>query len=120
MRNFKPEDFSGGGHYIIRDDGPPNTIDNSGRMSTLMYKTGYSHGHGFEYNPKMGQITTLTAMSDGWTMTGHIEDGKYIQWNNKEGLCDYLNKCAQEYRFATQEEVVRVVMCQNHRWRNPE
>ena len=54
------------------------------------------------------------------TTSESIAKWKWVQFNGKKILCDYLNNpefCQQEYRFATQEEVVRVVLYQRSRWK---
>lgn len=124
MRNFKPEDFDGSGQYLIRNDGEPNTLKDSGYMSTITYKVGYSHGHGFTSKPDKGNIVLLVSMADGWTQSGYFDKhGKedpefwtFSQWNSKQDFCNWLNTKDQEMRFATQEEIVRVVLYQKGRW----
>lgn len=140
MRNFKVEDFSGAGQYLLRmspdevharnNNKPFGGYCDTGYLSTIIKKVGwitnnYNIGNG-------GQIYTLTDMSDGMTRIGNYtaKDPKTnnyekIIWQgeNSEGLqllCNYLNnpELSQEHRFATQEEVVRVVMYQSSRWRN--
>jgi hypothetical protein len=78
------------------------------------------------------QIYTLIDMSDGMTIIGNYtskesKSNNYekIIWQGENGygkqlLVDWLNnpELSQEYRFATQEEVVRVVLYQSSRWRN--
>ena len=134
MRNFKTKDIKGAGHYLVRqdknDDGTLVThIQDTGYLSTIMYKIGYSHG-----NKTEGQSTLLISMSDGWTQDGHfVKDPKdpknsdkweYVKWvSDKKGtkqggrdlFVDHLNNDETEYRFATREEIVRCVMHQH--WR---
>jgi len=71
-------------------------------------------------------------MSDGRTIIGNYtseipKSNNYekIIWQGKgdigqQKLIDWLNnpKLSQEHRFATQSEIVRVVMYQSSRWRN--
>ncbi len=144
MRNFTTEDFSGAGQYLVRLGGVETeerkldrfiNVKDTGYLSTIMYKVGYDHN-----NLEIGtgqQITLLISMADGWTRSFHYHkdskdtpidyDNKVI-WQGEEigdnggkrKFVDYLNNpiLSQEYRFATQEEVVRVVMYQSSRWRN--
>lgn len=129
-----------------RENGKPfRGYSDAGYLSTITYKVGYMHdilniGNG-------NQLTTLTSMSDGWTRICHYPNAKKAQLYKKEGkeldfdekektlwqsdedgnpnflsgkqkFCDYLNNPdTQEYRFATQEEIVRVVLYQKSRWR---
>ena len=124
MRNFKEEDISGGGQYLIRLDANQRAaisenktpfVKDTGYLSTIMYKVGYLH------NPP---ASCLIAMSDGWVRYGEIKEGKLIPWETtskslgRTKLVNYLNNGDEEYRFATQEEIVRVVMYQRGRWRN--
>ena len=140
MRNFTMEDFSGAGQYLIRADKPAGEYTNPGFMSTIMIKVGYCRGQGCLNPPQTGNIITLVDMSDGCTSLGYFDTRKdtgyhqvpkmtnsegiskwvWIPFNGYQALCDYLNNpdFSQEYRFATQEEVVRVVMYQKSRWRN--
>lgn len=126
MRTFIPEDFSGAGHYLIRNDKERNKFVDSGFMSTVMYKVGYHHGHGMVNRPE-SNVICLVSMADGWTQTGYFDkhnstdtkDWEWKQWNSWQGFCDWLNNedRSQEMRFASQEEVVRVVLYQSARWR---
>lgn len=133
MRNFKPEDFDGSGQYIIRNDKPANNFINVGFMSTILYKVGYVHGN---RSRDFAHAIIKVAMSDGWTQMGHYNKNgftgnpqqpdkwTYIPWTSsfdessiiaKQKFCDYLNDselCEKEYRFATHEEVMRVVLYQ--------
>lgn len=133
---FKPEDFDGGGQYIVRET--PNKINtphiaDSGYLSTIMMKVGYSHGTRRK-NAK-SSIYCLIDMSDGLVKEGYfsntktesgesIDSDKWI-WNEfagdnsfeaKNRMCEYLNNnpYKETYRFATNEELVRVVMRQQH------
>jgi hypothetical protein len=134
MRNFTVEDFKGAGQYLVRTT--EDFVARTGYLTTIMYKVGYMHGEG-----RKGQKTLLISMADGWsndrTILTKDEEGNKIMnssgwvvipWvtdkeanppvNNKQLFVDYLNKHAeQEYRFATQEEIVRVVSAQYWRWR---
>jgi hypothetical protein len=140
MRNFTIEDFSGAGQYLIRMSpeeihkrsiGEPfRGYSNTGYLSTIMYKVGW-----LVDNYKIGngeQITALISMADGMIKTTNYtaknaESNNYekVIWQGSNGLgkqllCDWLNnnQLSEEYRFATQEEVVRVVLYQKHRWRD--
>jgi hypothetical protein len=135
MRNFTTEDFSGSGQYLVRCDKEPGKYVDAGFLSTVMKKVGYCHGKGLANEPEKGNVSTLVDMSDGMTALGYFDTTadkeygngpvnthmwKWVQFDNTQVLCDYLNNpdlCKQEYRFATQEEVVRVVMYQKSRWR---
>jgi len=136
MRNFTTEDFSGSGQYLVRNDKERNTYCDAGFLSTIMKKVGYCLGQGTVGGVQENNVVTLVDMSDGKTslgyvdtrkdpdhgknpMTCHTETWVWVQFDNKQVLCDYLNNpdLSQEYRFASQEEVVRVVMYQSSRWR---
>lgn len=133
MRNFTIEDFTGAGQYLIRNDKPAGQYIDPGFMSTIMYKVGFminnlDIGSG-------GQITTMTSMADGMTSMYNYVDpspsksGNWdkVIWQNDvigdhkgiQRFVDWLNnpELSQEYRLATQEEVVRVVMYQKSRWK---
>lgn len=140
MRNFKPEDFSGAGQYLLRmtpdeihaknNNQPFRGHCDTGYLTTIVKKVGWITNN---YNIGNGeQIYTLTDMSDGMTTIGNYtakepktNNYERIIWQGENGegkqlLCNYLNnpELSQEYRFATQEEIVRVVMYQSSRWRN--
>ena len=140
MRNFTTEDFSGCGQYLIRADMEAGQYTNPSFMSTIMKKVGWIMADKRDFvNPPEYNIYTLVDMSDGMTTIGFFdttkdpEHGKNPRnttseslktwvWNRFDSiqiLCDYLNnpEHSQEYRFATQEEIVRVVMYQKSRWR---
>lgn len=132
---FKPEDFDGAGQYIIREsinkENSPHII-NSGYLSTIMMKVGYTLGTK-RINTPNSNIYCLIDMSDGLVKEGYftnteteskerIDFDKWI-WNEFSGknsyeakikLCEYLNNNPHKetFRFATNEEVVRVVMYQ--------
>jgi hypothetical protein len=140
MRNFTIEDFDSAGQYLLRMS--PREIycrdnnekfegySNTSYLSTIIKKVGY-----ITNNYKIGdgeQIYTLTDMSDGLTRIGNFtaksaESNNYekVIWQGKNGLgkqklINWLNnpELSQEHRFATQEEIVRVVLYQSSRWRN--
>lgn len=140
MRNFTIEDFSGAGQYLLRMSreeiyAKENNKKFSGYsdvsyLSTIIRKVGYIIN-----NEGIGdgeQIYTLTDMSDGLTKIGNFtskepKSNNYekIIWQGENGagkqkLVDWLNnsELSQEHRFATQEEIVRVVLYQHSRWRN--
>ncbi|HPJ66064.1 MAG TPA: hypothetical protein PK243_11125 [Flexilinea sp.] len=146
MRTFKTEDFSGAGQYLVRlcpkqklqiERGEKPHLCSTYFLSTIMYKVGYIVNN-YNIGGTNNQIYTLTAMSDGLTRIGHFEGTKddsgkstpsdqwiKILWSDtgdgikgRRKLVDRLNHGESEYRFATQEEVVRVVMYQSSRWRN--
>ena len=145
MRNFTPEDFNGGGQYLLRMS-PEEIIcreqgnafhgySRTSYLSTLICKVGYCHGHGLANRPEETNVMTLVDMSDGFTKLGYFDSRNdpnfgsktgesnvdtwiWVQFDSKEVLCDYLNNpdlCQQERRFATQEEIVRTVMHQRSR-----
>lgn len=126
---FKPEDFDGSGQYLIRepiDKERTSFISDSGYLSTIMLKVGYSHAT--RRNMAANSNYCLIDMSDGLIREGYFTNtetsdcDKWI-WNPFAGttsyeaktrLCEYLNNNPRKetFRFATNEEVVRVVMCQ--------
>ena len=141
MRDFEQKHFDGAGQYLVRMSTKEvhcNKEDNEDKfegyintsyLSTIMYKVGY-----ITNNDNIGngnQLICLTSMADGWTRychyAGKMPDGSTdfdskVYWNRsgegqKNIFVDYLNNNPQEYRFATQEEVVRVVLSQSHRWK---
>lgn len=139
MRNFTIEDFSGSGQYLLRMS--PREIhcrdnneqfegySNTGYLSTIIKKVGWiTNNYGIGNGE---QIYTLTDMSDGMTILGNYthnnpqsNNWEKIIWQGENGLgkqklVDWLNnpELSQEHRFATQEEVVRVVLSQKSRWR---
>ncbi len=146
MRNFTIKDFEGAGQYLVRMSPPEihcqkenkefkGYVD-TGYLSTIMYKIGYITNN---FNIGNGnQLITLSSMADGWTRIGYYDekepdgstkfDSKVFwqkddddRYGGKRKLIEYLNDeklSSSEYRFATQEEVVRVVLSQNWRWRN--
>lgn len=133
---FKPEDFDGSGQYIIREPInklSTNYISDSGYLSTIMMKVGYSVSNKKNYVGR--SIYCLIDMSDGLVKEGYYtntntDKGKPIDvekwiWNEFSGnnnyeakikLCEYLNNNPfnQTFRFATNEELVRVVMHQRN------
>ncbi len=137
MRNFTTEDFNGSGQYIIRADKEAGQYVEPGFMSTILYKVGYCLGQGCINPPDEGNITTLVSMSDGMTKLGYFntlndpnwqpdmnpkgpantDKWIWVPFNSKQIFCNYLNNSdfSQEYRFATQEEVVKVIEYQKSR-----
>ena len=136
MRDFKLKDFDGAGQYLIRmgpkelalnKDGKAfSGYNDTGYLTTITYKVGYLHRiKGF------GQCRTLASMADGWTQVSHFiktigGTTNEIFWASPKGapakegrqiFVNHLNEGESEYRFATQEEIVRVVMSQNWRWK---
>ena len=140
MRNFKHEDFNGSGQYLLqlspkeifaKENNKPFTgYSNTFYLSTIIRKVGYIINNEDIGNGE--QIYTLTDMSDGLTMIGNYtsKEPKTNNWEKilwqgeshlgKQLLCNWLNnsELSQEHRFATQEEIVRVVLYQSSRWRN--
>lgn len=133
MRNFTIEDFSGAGQYLIKQK---ESYRDALYMSTIMYKVGWIRPNGklLVDCPESGNIYTLISMSDGMTLCGYfdtrgfgdnpvtsekIAKWEWVQFNGIQSLVDWLNnpELSQEHRFATQEEVVRVVLSQKSRWR---
>ena len=145
MRNFTTESFEGAGQYLVRicpsqaeqikNNRKPHLLD-TGFLSTIMYKVGYITNN-WAIGGTREQLSCLISMSDGWIRHGYFitkdkdgnklptEEYEKILWikdkksTGKQKLVDYLNnsKLSQEMRFATQEEVVRVVMYQKSRWK---
>lgn len=131
---FKPEDFDGAGQYIVRESvNKTNSPDiySTGYLSTVMKKIGYTLGTRRNNSP--ANIYCLIDMSDGCVKEGYFtgtknEDGRDIDsekwiWNQFAGttnheaktrLCEYLNNNphGETYRFATAEEVMRVILHQ--------
>ncbi len=129
---FKPKDFEGSGQYIVKETTIKERtpmVERSGYLSTVMFKIGYIK----EAIPKK-HTCCLIYMSDGLIMTGYYSNtrtkegepihdvskwirndfsGEYAD-EAKEKLCEYLNNnpYGDTYRFATNEEVVRVIMHQ--------
>lgn len=123
MNSFKVEDFSGSGQYLVRTD--KKHVEDTGYLSTIMYKVGYMHNNNLVQHGEYNNYC-LISMSDGWTRDGYFEkngsentrDWTYKAYIDKNVFVEYLNTRNETYRFATQEEVVRVVMYQSSRWRN--
>lgn len=133
---FKPEDFNGAGQYIVREginkENSPH-IENSGYLSTIMMKVGWAMG---TRRQGVGEnIMCLIDMSDGLVKEGYFtntksETGESLPtekwiWNSFSGttgyesksrLAEYLNNNPHKetYRFATIEEVIRVVLHQRN------
>lgn len=112
---FKESDFEGSGQYLVLDRAKPNEFKDAGYLSTIMVKVGYIIGGNY----------CLISMADGWvmhewpkTINGKTE---FIPIKDKKTLVELLNSddIKDTHRFATQEEVSRVVNYQSHRWRNP-
>jgi|SRR6187402_46792 len=136
---FTPEAIDGVGHYIVRESvnktNSPHFYD-TGYLSTVMMKIGYIGG-GRDINREIrGNYYCLIDMSDGRISTGFfktkdadgnkIEDSSNWTWISfsddenyvaKQKLCDYLNnnQHGETYRFATNEELIRVAAHQ--KWR---
>jgi|AntRauTorckE6833_2_1112554.scaffolds.fasta_scaffold00137_2 hypothetical protein len=131
MRNFKLEDFSGCGQFLVRSANKPS-IYNPAFLSTILYKVSYQFS-----GPTWGthQIV-FVSMSDGLISTKFIdhsisedEEDRWYYFSDpdqdlggpdraKQKLVDYLNdpkKCKQEYRFATHEELMLFALHQTHR-----
>ena len=122
MKPFTTEDFSGSGQYLVRmspkeiylreKDAFAN-IERTGFLTTVMYKVCYDFGHAAR-----GHTKYLVAMSDGMIYK-RFETDSIKPIVSEILLVDYLNNEKNEqWRFATQEEVVRAVMYQSSRWRN--
>lgn len=134
---FTPEDFSGPGQYIVREginkvNGPD--ITNTGYLTTVMKKIGYSHGT--RRTDAKGNIYCIIDVSDGLVKEGYFtntenENGEridvekwiYSEFSGETGfeaktrLCEYLNNNPHKetFRFATTEEIVRVALYQGNR-----
>ena len=93
MRNFKVEDFSGAGHYLIKmtpqeladkaDGKPFKGYSTNINLSCMMYKVGYITNN-FEIGSGE-QLIVLTAMSDGWTVFNHYPNKRKEEEYKKEG-----------------------------------
>lgn len=115
MRNFKEDDFDGAGQYIIRTSKGPNEVKSGGFLATTAFKIGYTHDSSFGSN-----VYTLISMTDGWTRDSFKdENGNWVKFagddnqSAKQKLVHYLNSpelCPQEYRHATFDEMVRVIL----------
>ena len=133
MRDFKPEDFDGCGQYLIRNDKGPDQYSNASFMCTIMYKIGW-----LTNNLNIGngeQILAKIAMSDGMLQISNYVDSEptasrnwekviwqHISMEKRDGtqkFCNWLNNEAlsQEYRLATHEELMRVMLNQTSRTR---
>lgn len=136
MRNFEAKHFQGCGQYLVKNRHEPNGYKDADYMETLMVKVGWTNSARALANPE-GRPLCLVDMSDGLTRLGYFDttaDPDYKSgngnantelwvWHNFDGyqsLCDYLNNPAmcEEYRFATHEEVMRVVLRQMSRCGN--
>lgn len=89
------------GKYIVGNDIEINSLlKDGGRLSTFMYKIGYSFNASSKYN--------IVSMSDGWT---YNEVGN--KFTTKRILFEHLQNI--EARYATKEEVMAVIESQtNH------
>lgn len=123
MRNFKTEDFGGAGQYLLRigpnekenieKDIPFHNYQKTSYLSTIIVKVGYKYS-----GTNGNHAVYLIAMSDG-LIYNEFESSNSSPDEAKQKLCDYLNdEKNDEYRFATQEEMVRIVLYQSSRWRN--
>ena len=141
MRNFTAEDFAGYGQYLVRMGASELDVQktgkvfqgysNTGYLSTIMYKVGY-HTNNLEIG-NGEQLVCLVSMSDGYVDFYHYpnagrgirgaDEWEKVIWQatgEKTGwqvLADFLTTGTEEFRFATQEELVRVVMYQSSRWK---
>ena len=82
------------GSYVVRQQDDDEHISRTGYLSTIMYKISYSHSP--------SHPTMLTSMSDGYTSL----------YKSKEELLQSLLK--NNYRYATEEELIRVVAYQKN------
>ena len=136
---FTPDDFEGAGQYIVRET--KNKLESpyfkdTGFLSTVMSKIGYIHSHRYRGEGVASNIYTLVDMSDGLIYTGYYTNTKDSEGNKlpiekwvfnefsgdssfeaKQKICDYLNNNphGETYRFATNEELIRVAAHQ--KWR---
>jgi hypothetical protein len=135
---FTPKDFEGAGQYIVREHNnkkhSPHFTD-TGYLSTVMMKIGYRAA---VREKELSNRYILIDMSDGlttegyYTNTGEFTNGRHLNpseqwiWNPfagktsyeaKQKLCDYLNNnpYSKTFRFATNEELIRVAAHQ--RWK---
>lgn len=134
MRNFETKDFTGCGQYLVRNRFAPNACKDTGYMETLMVKVGFTNSARALADSGRRPLC-LVDMSDGLTRLGYFDttadpeyktNGKantdlwvWHDFDDFPALCEYLNNPAhcEEYRFATHEEVMRVVLGQRGRCR---
>lgn len=129
MRNFTSEDFTGCGQYLVkigpqemaaREAGQTSyTVQDTGYLATMLYKVGW----GVAYEKEDGSscyYLALVSMTDGM-VTNRYKPSASEDWTFITGsagitafdvFADFLNTGMEEYRFATQEEVVRVILYQ--------
>ncbi len=96
------------------DRGVPNVHN----LMSQMYMIGWIKGHGYFKAPKNGMAPVLISLIDGCVMNGHYNtngsgnynDWKFVLWQTKEDLIDYLNnnEFRLPFRFATQNEIQQV------------
>lgn len=135
---FKPEDFDGAGQYVVRESknkiNSPHFYD-TGYLSTVMYKIGYMH---MSKSIQCSNLYILISMSDGLSLPGYYTNTKDAEGNStdsstwtftefsgednyeaKSKLCEFFNNNphGNTYRFATNEELIRVAAHQKWRTR---
>jgi hypothetical protein len=137
---FTPEDLDGAGQYIIKEH--KNKLEYSyfkdtSSLQSNMYKIGYINNHRLKED--MSNQYLIISMTDGWSMPGYhisideegnkIEDSakwEFISFSGndnieaKQKICEFLNNNIYKstYRFATNEELIRVAAQQKLRTRS--
>ena len=133
MRNFAIDDFDAG-QYLLRmcpseifaqKHDKPYTYTDTFFLATLIKKIGWITNN---YNIGDGTtIYTLTDLSDGMTRISNYtakepnsNNYEKVIWQGENGLgkqkiIDWLNnpELSQEHRYATQEEIMRVLLIQS-------
>lgn len=129
------------------DGKPFRGYSDAGYLSTITYKVGYMHdnfkiGNGNQITTLTSMSdgwTRICHYPNSKKAEQYEKEGKVLDFDKwekvlwqtdeenkvdgevlsgKQKFCDYLNNPeTQEMRFATQEEIVRVVMYQKSRWR---
>jgi len=97
---FTIETLEGSGQYVVLNR--ESHYKDTGYMSALAYKIGYSHSNGSQVH--------LIAMTDGLIQESFVGH-KLIE--AKQQMCDYLNN--NGYRRLKHEELVRIALHQSRR-----
>lgn len=137
---FTPEDFEGAGQYIVREGYnklKSPYINDTGYLSTVIQKIGWTNNIR-PFEDKEATRYMLIDMSDGLIFHGYftntrredephrskpVEEWKWNEFSGKSNaeakqkLCDYLNENpdGETFRFATNEELIRVAAYQKYR-----
>ena len=121
---FNVENLSGGGSYLVRSD--RHSLPDTGFLSTVLFKVSYFHSQGEEVDNTHFHLYGLVSMSDGYLLRGWYEkndsddpmDWKFNHFDSLAVLADWLNGAltSSRWRFATHEELLRVVLYQTARF----